>query len=126
MDNTNIDKLTKKLMAESNLKLINPIFDDTVMKKILLESQKLKNQKKLLLNFLIFTGTELAVLALMLVLLLYFPGLDFFVSSIKNSMEIFHTIGKLAIDYDYLIISSIVVFVLDRVINKTARVSLKF
>ena len=125
MENNGIDKLTKKLMADSRLNLTRSNFDDTVMNQILLESNKRKNRKQLLLNILIFAGVELVIFILLLVLLIYFPGIEYFTSTMKNSMLVFQKIGKIAIQYDYLILSFIVVVILDRIMNKRIQVSLK-
>lgn len=125
MENNHIDKLTKELMADSRLKLTRPNFDDSVMNQIILESNKLKNRKQLLINLLIFAVVELVILTLLFVLLIYFPGIEYFNATMKNSMLIFQKIGEFAIHYDYLILSFIVVVFLDMLLNKRSPASLK-
>jgi hypothetical protein len=118
MENTSIDKLTREVMADSRLDLTRENFDDTVMNQILLESNKKKNRKQLLLNILIFAGVELVIFTMLFVLLIYFPGIEYLSSAMKNFMIIFQKIGKFAIQYDYLILSFIVVLFLDHVLNR--------
>jgi hypothetical protein len=118
MGNSDIDKLTKALMTDSRMTLTNPGFDDMVMKQVLLESDRQLNRKLLLRNIMIFTVIELLIFALLLVLLLWFPGLVYFTTAIKYSMTIFQKIGNLAIEYDYLIFSFILVWLLDMRMNR--------
>jgi hypothetical protein len=125
MEDSGIEKLTKELMADSKLNLTNPAFDDIVMNQISLESGKLKSRKNLIRNFLIFTGIELIIFALLLFFLLYIHEVDYFTSAIKDSMIVFQKIGKLVIEYDYLILSFIVAGVLDGMTNKRVTFSLK-
>ncbi|MGC1389690.1 MAG: hypothetical protein WA816_01505 [Bacteroidales bacterium] len=125
MEDAKIEKLTKEWMAESKLELTNPIVENIIMNQILLEAGKKRSRKNLLISFLIFTGIELIIFALLLILLLYFPGIDYFTSAIKNSMVLFQKIGKLAIEYDYLILSFIVVGLLDRIMDGKVTASLK-
>ena len=126
MDNSEENKLTKEIMADSRLNLANPDFDDLVLHQVLLESKKLKKRKDLLMNLLIFTGIELFIFALLLVLLLWFPGLEYFTTGVKNSLPVFQKIGKLAIEYDYLIFAFIVVGLLDKIMNRKVRASLNY
>jgi hypothetical protein len=114
----NIDKLTKELMADSKLELTNLNFDEIVMNQILFESNKLKKRKDLFLNIIVFVGIEFLLFALILTLLLYFPGYEYFTSALKNSMFIFERIGTFVIQYDYLILSFFIVFILERFTNK--------
>lgn len=125
MDNTNINKLTKELMSDSKLKITNQAFDDLVMNQILLEAGKLKKRKDMFLNILIFTGIEFIIFALILALFLYFPGYEYFTSALNNSMLVFEKIGNFVIKYDYLILSFIIVFVLDRITSKRVYVLVK-
>jgi hypothetical protein len=125
MDNHNVNKLTKELMADSRLNLTRPDFDDAVMNLILLESNKQKNRKNLFFDILIFSGIELVVFALLLILLLRFPGNDFFTTAVRDFLPVFQKIGKLAIEYNYLILSFIVVGILDWFMNRTERLSVK-
>jgi hypothetical protein len=125
MENTGIDKLTKELLADSRLKLTRPNFDDSVIDQILFESAKQKNRKHLLLNILIFSGIELVIFTLMFILLIYSPGIQYFTSTIRNSMVIFQKIGEFAIHYDYLILSFIVVAFLDLILNRRRPAALK-
>jgi hypothetical protein len=126
MNNANIDKLTKELMSDSKLKITNPAFDDLVMNQILFETSKLKKRKDLFLNILIFTGIEFILFALILALLLYFPGYEYFTSALNNSMLVFEKIGNFVIKYDYLILSFLIIFVFDRITSKKATVSVKY
>lgn len=123
MDNANIDKLTKDLMADSKLDLPDPLFDEKLMSRILLESKKLNDRKQLFLNILVFTGIELIILALIWILLIYFPGLDYFANAIKSSMTIIRKTGNLVLQYDYLIFSFIIVGVLDSIFSKRVKIS---
>ena len=118
MDNANIEKLTKEFMADSRLDLPDPLFDEKLMGRILLENKRLNDRKQLYLNILVFIGIEFIILALLWILLLYFPGLDYFTNAIKNSMTIIRKIGNLVVQYDYLIFSFIIVGILDSIFNK--------
>jgi hypothetical protein len=126
MDNKDFDKLTKDWMSDSKLNISNPIFDDLVMKQILVEASKQNERKTLLTNILIFTGIELVIFAFLFILLIYFNGSNYFTSAIKSSLQVFQHIGNLAIRYDYLILSFIIVGILDRLMNKKTTVSARY
>ena len=126
MESAKIDKFTKELMTDSKLKITNPAFDNLVMNQIMLESIMLKKRKDLFLNILVFTGIEFILFALSLTLLLYFPGYEYFASAMKNSMLIFEKIGTFVLKYDYLILSFLIIFTLDRISNKKVAVSVKY
>lgn len=125
MDNNEINKFIKEAMAESGLSLTSPDFDDAVMKLVLLENNRQQYRKSLLFNILIFAGIELFVFVLLLMLFLFFPANNFISGAVKDSLPFFEKIGNLAIDYNYLILSFIVVGILDWILNRRERVSVK-
>jgi hypothetical protein len=124
MDNANIEKLTKELMTDSKLNLPDPLFDEMLMNRILFENSRQNDRKLLLLNILIFVGVELIILSVLWILLLYFPGFDYFTNAIKNSMTFIKKTGNLVLQYDYLIFSFIIAGFLDLILNKRVKVSL--
>ncbi len=118
MNNAIIEKLTKDMMADSRMELPDPLFDEKVMSTILLESKKLNERRQLFLNLLVFIGVELVILTLVWILLIYFPGIDYITNTIKNSMTLIRKTGNMVLQYNYLIISFIIVWFLDRIMNK--------
>jgi len=125
MESNGIDKLTKELMTNSRLNLINPEFDKSVMNQILSESNRQESRKHFLVNILIFGSIELVIFTILFILLNYFPVAESLNSTMKNSMYIFQKIGEFAIHYDYLILSFIVVAFLDLIMTKRGTTSMK-
>ena len=95
MDNSDIEKLTKELMADSRLDLPDPLFNEKLMSRILFENSRQNVRKEFILNILVFIGVELIILSLLWMLLLYFPGLNYFTNAIKSSLMIIHKTGNL-------------------------------
>jgi hypothetical protein len=124
MDNSNVERLTKDIMTDSRLNLADPIFDEKVMNKILLENKRLKSKNLLLLNILVFTGIEFIVFALFWILLLYFPGIDYFKNAINSSLAVLEKIGNIVIEYGYLVVSIVLVYFLDIIFSRKAKVTL--
>jgi hypothetical protein len=125
MESNGIDKLTKELMTNSRLNLINPEFDKSVMNQILSESNRQESRKHFLVNIVIFGSIELVIFTILFILLNYFPVAESLNSTMKNSMYIFQKIGEFAIHYDYLILSFIVVAFLDLIMTKRGTTSMK-
>lgn len=124
MNNSNVERLTKDIMTDSRLNLADPIFDEKVMNKILLENKRLKSKNLLLLNILVFTGIEFIVFALFWILLLYFPGIDYFKNAINSSLAVLEKIGNIVIEYGYLVVSIVLVYFLDIIFSRKAKVTL--
>lgn len=124
MDNDNIEKLTRELMADSKLNLSDPLFDERVLRQISVEYERKKRKQQLLSFILVFCGIEFIMFAIAWFLLLYYPGYEYFVNTVSDSLQIFKKIGYLVIQYDYIIFSFIVVGILDLITNRKVRFSL--
>ena len=120
MENSEINKLTKDIMADSRLNLPNPGFDEQVMRQIQLVSNQELNRKSWTRNFMIFAIAELFALVIIIFLLFMTPGMEYFIGMINNSLRMCQKIGMLAMEYDFLLFSFVIVGFLDVIVNKRA------
>jgi hypothetical protein len=67
---------------------------------------------------------DFIVFSLVWILLIYFPGVDYFKNTINSSLLIIQKAGNLVLEYGYLIVSFIFVGLLDLVFNKRVKVPL--
>jgi len=65
MDNTNVDKLTKDILASSKLELTSPNFDSILMNKIKIESRKQSIFHNTALYFFIFISIDVIIFSLL-------------------------------------------------------------
>lgn len=65
MDSTNVDKLTKDILENSKLELINPDFNNLLMSKIKSESHKQSILHNIVLYFLTFLSLDAIIFALL-------------------------------------------------------------
>jgi hypothetical protein len=121
MEKGNIEKVTREIMAESGLEIENPGFDRKVLGKISLEYLRKKYRRQLAFYILILTGIEFVVFSGVWLMLMYFPGSDYIINTIKDSLPAFHNIGNFILEYDYLFIS----FILVGVLNMVSKISVK-
>jgi Na+/phosphate symporter len=122
MNNEKTEKLTKDWMADSLLTLDNPQFEAIVMKQISLEYEKKKRRQQVRSFILVFFGIEFLIFSLIWILLVWYPGYQYFVTAMGNSLSIFHTLGNLVIQYDYIILSFIFVTIMEVVMKKSQKI----
>ncbi|MDP4224184.1 MAG: hypothetical protein Q8868_12815 [Bacteroidota bacterium] len=117
MENNDIDKLTRNLMADSMMNLDDSSFDNRVMQKILIEADK-KDQRRFYLSNILLLFIIGTVIFSLLWLSLLDPQVNSFWVSVANSLlSAFRAAGAFILQYDYLIISFLFVGILNLIIK---------
>jgi len=125
MEDEKIDSMLKSIMKDSLLEPDDHQIDNKLMEKILAEHENLKNRREVLSRIFIFTGITFFLFALILVLIFLLPG-AYFLNIATGILKLFHSIGTLFIEYDYLVISFLFVGLLDILINRDKRLKFIF
>jgi len=125
MEDEKIDSMLKSIMKDSLLEPDDHQIDNKLMEKILAEHENLKNRREVLSRIFIFTGITFFLFALILVLIFLLPG-AYFLNVATGILKLFHSIGTLFIEYDYLVISFLFVGLLDILINRDKRLKFIF
>jgi hypothetical protein len=115
------EDLARKLMSDSKMDLSDPGFDEMVLGQIMLEFNKNKKRKTIISSVLLFIGIEFTLLAILLLMILYFPGSNNLTNLINSVLQYLSKIGEFVMKYDYLIVSFLFVGLLDRVMNLKTR-----
>lgn len=119
MDNSNIDKLTKRILADSKLELTNPDFNNLVMNKIRFENRKKSVFHNVGLFFLIFITFDTLILSLLKILSINITGISLKIGTLFHRILFsvqndFSNIGQLLITY--LLVLGIVIFALNKLL----------
>ena len=119
MDNSNIDKLTKRILADSKLELANPDFNHSIMNKIRFENRKKSVLHNVGLFFLIFITFDTLILSLLRILHINITGISLKTGTLIHRILFspqndFSNIGQLLITY--FLVLGIVVFVLNKLL----------
>jgi hypothetical protein len=126
MDNSNIDKLTKKILADSKLELANPDFNHLVMNKIRFEKRKKSIFHNVGLFFFIFITFDLLILSLLKILSINITGLSLKTGSLIHRI-LFSPQNGLSnpgqLLFTYLLVLGIVVFALNRLLSSRYKYS---
>jgi hypothetical protein len=117
MENNDIDKLTRNLMADSMMNLDDSSFDNRVMQKIRIESDK-KNQNRFYLsNILLLFVIGTVIFALLWLSLLDQQVNSFSVSVANRLLSASRAAGAFILQYDYLIISFLFAGILNLILK---------
>lgn len=119
MDNSNIDKLTKRILADSKLELANPDFNHSVMNKIRFENSKKLVFHNIGLFFLIFITFDALIFSLLKILSINIVGINLKIGTLIHRILFsvqndFSNIGQLLITYFLVLV--IVIFVLNKLL----------
>ena len=117
MENENNDILMSKIMADSRLNLSDAGFDNRVLCRIMREYEQKKNRRMILKSILIFTGIELVLFSVSLLIMIYFPGNSFITDLAGSVLPFFTRLGEFFLKYDYLLISFLFVGFLEIIVN---------
>jgi heme/copper-type cytochrome/quinol oxidase subunit 3 len=123
MENENVDKLARMIMADSKLEIKNPLFTETVMNQVASEYYKQKNMKQLRISILVFICIEFILFAFVWMLLNYYPGYEYFGKIMNDIMPSLQKTGDMVIKNGYLIISFIVAYGLHQILNLKSKSS---
>jgi magnesium-transporting ATPase (P-type) len=114
-----IDKITKEILSYSHLELSDPLFNNTVMKQIAIESHR-KLKHKLFLLFL-FIGSIIALSGLLVIRIFHIDLFYFFLNPGKFSEPFYLTIRSILgniPESEYLILPIALLFVIGKLINE--------
>jgi hypothetical protein len=119
MDNSNIDKLTKRILSNSKLELANPDFNHSVMNKIRFENRKKSVLHNVGLFFLIFITFDTLSLSLLKILHINITGISLKIGTLIHRILFspqndFSNIGQLLITY--FLVLGIVIFALNKLL----------
>jgi len=126
MDNSNIDKLTKNILAESKLELTNPDFNYLMMNKIRFESRKKIVFHNIGLFILIFITFDALIFSIFKILSINIAGINlkignFIHNEVLSIQNDFSNIGQLLITC--FLVLAIVIFVLNNPFGSRQRYS---
>ena len=114
MDNSDFDRITGKLMANSTLRITDDNFDNMMMEQIIAESTRMEKRRMIRIYILAFAGIELVLFLLCLVLVHFFPVHDYLKSLVNGPSGGFHRLGSFIMQYDFLIVSLAFVLIIER------------
>jgi hypothetical protein len=126
MEESNVEKLTKEIMADSRLVALKPDMENEIMERISVDYITRSRRRELRTYILLFVGIETVLTGFVWTLFNYFPGLNNeVVYLVKNFILAAHKAGELTIQSLYLIISFIVVLSLKQILDLSERLSYK-
>jgi hypothetical protein len=126
MDNANIDKLTKDILANSKLELTNYAFNNMVMNKIRHENRKQSISHNIGLYFLIFITYDTLIFSILKLMNISLTGInlkiDAFIHGIFFSIQNgFSNIGHFI--FIYFLILAMVIFAVNKILGSQYRYS---
>ena len=126
MEESNVEKLTKAIMADSRLVPLKPDMENEIMERISADYITRSRRREIRTYIFLFVGIEIVLTALVWTLFNYFPGLNNeVVYLVKNFILAAHKAGELTMQSLYLIISFIVVLSLKQILDLSERLSYK-
>ncbi len=117
MDNSNIDKLTKRILADSKLELVKPDFNHLVMNKIRFDNRKKTVFHNVGLFFLIFISFDSLIFSLLKILHINITGISLKIGTsfhriLFSPQNDYSNIGQLIIIY--FLVFGIVLFTINK------------
>jgi hypothetical protein len=105
------------VMADSKLEITDPLMTDNIMNQVSVEYNKYNNRKQTLINILVFIGIEFILFASVWMLLIYYPGYEYFRKIMNDLIPLIRSIGELIIKNGYLIVSIFIAYVFHWILN---------